>query len=53
MDGLVSLATLALGATGLWMWWLRRSERKWGLALIALNLAFSIAVLAAMRAAGP
>ncbi len=51
--GLVSLATFTLGATGIWMWWLRNQERKWGLVLIAANLAFSIGVLLSLRAAGP
>ncbi len=51
--GVVSLATLLLGATGIWMWWLRRTERKLGLALITANLAFSLTVLWMMRAAGP
>ena len=51
--GFVSLATVLLGATGIWMWWLRRTERKWGLLLIAANLAFSMTVLWMMRAAGP
>jgi hypothetical protein len=51
--GLVSLATVTLGATGIWMWWLRRQERKWGLLLILANLAFSLAVLIAIRSAGP
>jgi hypothetical protein len=50
---LVSLATVVLGATGIWMWWMRRSERTWGLILIAANLAFSVTVLWMMRAAGP
>ncbi len=51
--GLVSLATIVLGATGIWMWWLRRPERKLGLVLIVANLAFSLTVLWMMRAAGP
>lgn len=51
--GVVSLATLGLGATGLWMWWIRGKERKWGLVLLAANTAFAIVVLAMMRSAGP
>jgi hypothetical protein len=51
--GLTSVATIGLGATGIWMWWLRKQERRWGLVLLAANLAFAIAVLGAMRAAGP
>jgi hypothetical protein len=51
--GLVSLATVGLGLTGVCMWWMRRQERRWGLILIAANLAFTIAVLSALRSAGP
>lgn len=50
---LVSLAALGLAASGIWMWWLRREERQFGLALIAANVVFAIAVLALIRAAGP
>jgi hypothetical protein len=50
---LVSLAILGLGTTGIWMWWLRREERKWGLVLIAANLTFSVFVLWTLRVAGP
>jgi hypothetical protein len=51
--GLTSAAAIGLGATGIWMWWLRKQERVWGLVLLAANVVFSIAVLGAMRAAGP
>jgi hypothetical protein len=51
--GLTSVAAIGLGATGVWMWWLRKQERRWGLVLLAANLVFAIAVLGAMRAAGP
>ncbi len=51
--GIVSLATLGLGATGIWMWWLRRQERTWGIVLIAANMAFSAGVLLLVRSAGP
>lgn len=50
---LVSLATLGLGATGIWMWWLRKQERTWGLILLSANLAFAVTVLTMLRAAGP
>lgn len=46
---IVSIATLGLGATGIWMWWLRRKERKWGIILLTANLAFSIAILLTIR----
>jgi len=51
--GLASLAAVGLGMTGLWMWWLRRQDRTWGLVLLGANLTFSLAVLALMRSAGP
>ena len=50
---LISGLLIALGITGLWMWWLRREERAVGLVLLAVNLCFSISVLALIRAAGP
>jgi hypothetical protein len=49
----ISLAMLGLGVTGIWMWWLRKQERKWGLVLLSANLAFAITVLVMLRAAGP
>lgn len=51
--GLVSLACVALAATGLWMWWMRRQERTLGLILIGANVAFSAVMLCLMRSAGP
>jgi len=53
LGGLVSLAILGLGVTGIWMWWLRKQERKWGLLLLAANLLYAITLLAMMRATGP
>ena len=50
---LVSLATLGLGATGIWMWWLRKQERTWGIILLSANLAFAVTILTMLRAAGP
>jgi hypothetical protein len=50
---IVSLAILGLGATGLWMWWMRRQERAAGLILLGANLLFSVVVLSLMRAGGP
>jgi hypothetical protein len=46
---IVSAATVGLGATGIWMWWLRRQDRKWGLILLTANLAFSIGILLMIR----
>lgn len=48
--GIVSFAVLGLGATGLWMWWLRRQERTLGLILLAANLVFTAVVLTMIRA---
>src|SRR5690606_3201596 len=44
--GIVSCATVGLACTGLWMWWLRRQERTWGLILLVANLAVSVVLLA-------
>ena len=46
---IVSLGILGLGATGIWMWWLRRQERKWGLVLLTANVAFSVGILLMIR----
>jgi len=51
--GVVSLATMGLGVTGIWMWWLRQKERKWGVVVLSANVAFAVVVLMMMRAAGP
>jgi hypothetical protein len=50
---MVSAATLGLGVTGIWMWWMRRQERRWGLVLIVANVVFTLAMLTTMRMAGP
>jgi hypothetical protein len=51
--GVVSVATLGLGVTGIWMWWLRRQERTLGIVLLAANLAFAVTVLTLIRRVGP
>lgn len=51
--GVVSIATIGLGITGIWMWWMRRQERRWGLVLLTANVAFALTVLVLLRAAGP
>jgi hypothetical protein len=51
--GIVSVATVGLAATGLWMWWLRRQERRSGLILLAANAVFAVVVLSLLRSAGP
>lgn len=50
---IVSLATVGLSATGIWMWWIRKQERTLGIILLAANLAFSVVVLGLIRSAGP
>lgn len=50
---IVSLGVLGMGATGLWMWWLRHQDRTLGIILLAANLLFTLVVLAVLRSAGP
>jgi hypothetical protein len=50
---IVSILLIALGVTGIWMWWLRRQDRMIGLVLLGANLVFSITVLVLIRSAGP
>jgi hypothetical protein len=50
---IVSLAIVGLGFTGIWMWWLRKQERTWGMALITANVIFAIGLLLTLRSAGP
>jgi hypothetical protein len=49
----VSTALLLLGATGVYMWFARRTERVLGAALLAVNVLVVIALLGIMRSAGP
>lgn len=49
----VSAALLLVGGTGMAMWFLRRSERRLGALLLALNLAVVMVLLGIMRHAGP
>ena len=51
--GVVSLAILGLGATGIWMWWSRKKDRVVGVVLLSANLIFAIVVLALLRSNGP
>ncbi len=53
LAALVSVALLGLGVTGIWMWWLRKQERKWGIILLTANLLYAVTLLVMMRAAGP
>ena len=49
----VSVGLLLLGASGIYMWFTRRPERRIGIALLTVNLIFAITVLTLLRAAGP
>jgi len=49
----VSVGLLLLGASGIYMWFTRRPERRIGIALLTVNLIFAIIVLTLLRAAGP
>jgi hypothetical protein len=49
----VSTALLLLGVTGIYMWFVRRAERRVGVVLLAVNLLFAITVIAMLRASGP
>jgi hypothetical protein len=50
---IVSVVLLLVGATGVWMWFLRRTERTTGALLLAINLAFALALIVLIRRAGP
>jgi hypothetical protein len=50
---IVSAALMLLGATGIYMWFTRRAERRIGVALLALNLAFALVIIVLMRRSGP
>jgi hypothetical protein len=50
---IVSAALLLLGASGIYMWFVRRSERMFGAVLLGLNLAIVLVLLGLMRSAGP
>ncbi len=50
---IVSTALVLLGASGLYMWFTRRSERRIGVALLGINLAFAITLLTLLRISGP
>jgi hypothetical protein len=49
----VSAALLALGASGIYMWFTRRPERRIGFALLGINLLFAVTLLTLLRIAGP
>jgi hypothetical protein len=49
----VSLALLILGASGIYMWFTRRPERRIGFVLLAVNLTVGMVLLVLIRSAGP
>jgi hypothetical protein len=49
----VSLGMLLLGASGIYMWFTRRPERRIGVALLAINVVVAVTVLTLLRRAGP
>ncbi len=49
---IVSAGLLVLGATGLYLWFKLRPERKVGLVLLALSLGFSLPLVVSLRLAG-
>lgn len=50
---IVSLALLVLGATGVYMWFARRTERIAGGVLLGVNVVVVLVLLGLMRSAGP
>jgi hypothetical protein len=50
---LVSFALLLLGATGIYLWFTRRPERRTGIVLLVANLVIAGVLLTLMRVAGP
>lgn len=50
---LVSAGLVLLGASGIYMWFTRRPERRIGIVMLALNVVFAVTILALLRAAGP
>ena len=49
----VSAGLLLLGATGVYMWFTRRPERRIGFALLAINLVFALSIIVLLRRSGP
>jgi hypothetical protein len=50
---IVSAALLVLGATGVYMWFTRRPERRIGFALLAINVVFALTIILMLRRSGP
>jgi hypothetical protein len=49
----VSAALMLLGASGIYMWFTRRPERRVGIALLAINVVFAMTLLTLLRISGP
>jgi hypothetical protein len=49
--GLVSFGLLLLGATGLYLWFVRKRERKLGIVMLAISLLWGLGTMVAMRVA--
>lgn len=49
--GIVSFGLLLLGGTGLYLWFVRKKERKLGIVMLAISLLWGIGTMVAMRVA--
>jgi hypothetical protein len=49
----VSAALVLLGASGIYMWFTRRPERRIGIVLLAINVVFAMTLLTLLRISGP
>jgi hypothetical protein len=50
---IVSASLLLIGATGIYMWFTRRPERRIGFVLLAVNVAFAVGIMVMLRRQGP
>jgi hypothetical protein len=50
---IVSAALLLVGATGVYMWFTRRPERRIGLVLLTMNVVFAVTLMVMLRRYGP
>lgn len=49
----VSAGLVLLGASGIYMWFTRRPERRRGIVLLAINVVFAMTLLTLLRISGP
>ena len=49
--GIVSFGLLLLGGTGLYLWFVRKKERKLGIVMLAISLVWGLGTIVAMRVA--